>query len=44
MFQEVLATLYHQIGLDLKSVREFDLRGRPQYLVDQGVEPMRELI
>jgi uncharacterized protein (DUF1501 family) len=43
-FQEVFATLYHQIGLDLKSVREFDLRGRPQYLVDQGVEPMRELI
>ena len=43
-FQEVFATLYHKIGLDLKSVREFDLRGRPQYLVDQGVEPMRELI
>ena len=43
-FQEVFATLYHQIGLDLRSVREFDLRGRPQYLVDQGVEPMRELI
>jgi hypothetical protein len=43
-FQEVFATLYHNIGLDLRSVREFDLRGRPQYLVDQGVEPMRELI
>jgi hypothetical protein len=43
-FQEVFATLYHNIGLNLRAVREFDLRGRPQYLVDQGVEPMRELI
>ncbi len=43
-FQEVLATLYHNLGLDLNAIREFDLRGRPQYLVDQGVQPMRELI
>jgi hypothetical protein len=43
-FQEVFATLYHNIGLNLRAVREFDLRGRPQYLVDQGVEPLKEVI
>ena len=43
-FQEVWATLYHAMGLNLSSVREFDLRGRPQYLVDQGIEPLRECI
>jgi hypothetical protein len=43
-FPEVFATLYHNIGLNLRTVREFDLRGRPQYLVDQGVEPIRELV
>jgi hypothetical protein len=43
-FQEVWATLYHNLGLNLRSIREFDLRGRPQYLVDQGVEPLKEVI
>ena len=43
-FQEVFATLYQNLGLNLRAVREFDLRGRPQYLVDQGVEPLRELV
>ena len=43
-FQEVFATLYTKAGINLSSVREFDLRGRPQYLVDAGVDPMRELI
>ena len=43
-FQEVFATLYHNLGLNLSAIREFDLRGRPQYLVDQGIEPMRELV
>ncbi len=43
-FQEVFATLYHNMGLNVGTVREFDLRGRPQYLVDGGVEPMRELV
>ena len=43
-FQEVLATLYHNVGINLRSVREFDLRGRPQYPVDSGVEPLREVI
>jgi hypothetical protein len=42
-FQEVWATLYQNLGLNLRAVREFDLRGRPQYLVDQGVEPLKEV-
>jgi hypothetical protein len=42
-FQEVFATLYTNIGLNLGQVREFDPNGRPQYLVDEGMEPMREL-
>ncbi|MEC9091715.1 MAG: DUF1501 domain-containing protein [Planctomycetota bacterium] len=42
-FGEVLATLYHQMGLDPKTVTVQDLTGRPQYLVD-GHQPMSELI
>jgi hypothetical protein len=42
-FGEVLATLYHQLGLDPNTVALRDLAGRPQYLVDQR-QPMRELI
>jgi hypothetical protein len=42
--QEVFATLYHNVGLKVGEVREFDHNGRPQYLVDDGMEPMRELI
>ena len=43
-FQEVFATLYSNLGLNLRAVREFDLRGRPQYLVDEGVQPLGELV
>ena len=43
-FQEVMATLYHNMGLNLRAVREFDLRGRPYYPIPEGVEPMQELI
>ncbi len=43
-FQEVWATLYHNMGLNLRAIREFDLRGRPQYLVDEGVEPLKEVV
>ena len=43
-FQEIWATLYQNLGLNLRAVREFDLRGRPQYLVDQGVEPLKEVV
>src|SRR5687768_5876311 len=43
-FQEVWATLYHNLGLNLRAIREFDLRGRPQYLVDDGVLPLKEVV
>jgi hypothetical protein len=42
--QEVFATLYTNLGLKLSQVREFDPNGRPQYLVDPGVEPLREVM
>jgi hypothetical protein len=42
-FQEVLATLYHNLGVDVNHVTVPDLQGRPQYLVDQ-MQPIRELI
>lgn len=42
-FQEVFATLYAKAGLSLNT-RTFDLRGRPQYLVEPGNEPIRELM
>jgi hypothetical protein len=35
-FQDVFATLYHKLGLDLRATTIADTRGRPQYLVDQG--------
>ena len=43
-FQEVLAMVYQQLGLDLNGTRMFDLRNRPQYLIDRGVRPMHELV
>jgi hypothetical protein len=42
-FQEVFATLYRNIGLNPSETRIFDPNGRPQYLVDQGMEPIGEL-
>jgi hypothetical protein len=43
-FQEVFATLYHHLGLDIRHATIPDLHGRPQYLVEPGVEAMRELV
>lgn len=42
--QEVFATLYTNIGLNLSQVRIFDPNGRPQYLVDPEAEPLKELV
>ena len=41
--QEVFATLYHNLGIDLDRTQLIDPAGRPQYLVEQR-EPIRELI
>jgi len=43
-FPEVFATLYHSLGIDISKVTVNDLTGRPQYLVDAGHQPMRELV
>jgi len=43
-FGDVFATLYHNLGIDVGKVTVNDLSGRPQYLVDAGCQPMKELI
>ena len=45
-FHEVFATLFHNIGLLDAPARErlFDLRGRPQAPIAEGVVPLRELV
>jgi hypothetical protein len=43
-FGEVFATLYHNLGIDVNKVTLPDLSGRPQYLVDNGCQPMKELV
>jgi hypothetical protein len=43
-FQEIFATLYTTLGLDVNQVRVVDPNGRPQYLVDDGVQPIKELL
>jgi hypothetical protein len=43
-FEEVHATLYKNLGINLAAApRLFDFRGRPQYLVDPSVKPIKEL-
>ncbi len=43
-FGEVFATLYHNVGINLNKATVVDLQGRPHFLVDSGVEPIRELV
>lgn len=40
--QEIVATLYHNLGIDLANTTVIDPTGRPQYLVEH--EPISELI
>jgi hypothetical protein len=42
--QEVFATLYYNLGIKLSQVRAFDPNGRPQYPVEPGTEPIREVV
>jgi hypothetical protein len=44
LFGEVFATLYHCLGIDVNKVTIPDLTGRPQYLIPDGCQPMRELV
>ena len=41
--QEVFATLYQTLGIDVNSVKIPDLNGRPRYLVENNRQPVREL-
>jgi uncharacterized protein (DUF1501 family) len=41
--QEVLATLYHNLGIDLLTTTVTDQQGRPQYLLEHRY-PIRELV
>jgi hypothetical protein len=43
-FGEVFATLYHNLGIDTSKVTFPDLSGRPQYLVDNNAQPIKELV
>ena len=43
-FQEVFATLYTNLGINLGQTRVFDPNGRPQYLAEPGVEPLAEVM
>jgi hypothetical protein len=41
--QEVFATLYRNLGIDVRSVQLFDTAGRPQYLVEKR-DAIQELV
>jgi hypothetical protein len=43
-FAEVFATLHRNIGIDPRTATVTDLTGRPQYVVEDNAEPIRELI
>ena len=43
-FQEVFATLYHNMGLLDHGERIFDPSGTPRRPIDTGIKPLRELI
>lgn len=42
-YQDVFATLYSKLGIDVENTTILDNSGRPQYLVDRR-EPIRELV
>jgi uncharacterized protein (DUF1501 family) len=41
--QEIFATVYHQLGIDVNGTTIIDPNGRPQYLVDAR-DPIAELV
>ena len=44
-FQDVFATLYHNLGIDTNKATINDLSGRPRYLIDHNLyQPMPELV
>ena len=43
-FGDVFATLYQNLGIDAVNATVTDLSGRPQFIVENGCEPLRELV
>jgi len=43
-FGELYATLYRNLGIDTNHATVNDVNGRPQYLVDDNAQPLRELV
>lgn len=43
-FQEIFATLYHNLGIDVSTATLTDRSGRPQFLVEAGYQPLPELV
>ena len=43
-FAEIMATTYHNMGIDINRATIRDLNGRPQYLLPSGVKPIAEVI
>ena len=41
--QEVFATLYRNLGIDVNTMTIPDLNGRPRFLVDENRQPIGEL-
>ena len=42
-YQDVFATLYHQLGIDVQNTMIYDATNRPHFLLDRR-EPIRELV
>ena len=42
-YRDVIATLYHNLGIDCSSATVTDFSGRPRYLLDDA-SPIRELV
>jgi hypothetical protein len=42
-FGELFATLYRNLGIDVTRTTITDLNGRPQYLVEDHGQPLREV-
>jgi hypothetical protein len=42
-YQDVMATLYHNLEIDPKTAQVVDPTGRPQYLIDTG-QVIREVV
>ncbi|MCH8829084.1 MAG: DUF1501 domain-containing protein [Planctomycetes bacterium] len=42
-YQEVHATLYHNLGVDLRTTQFIDPAGRPQYILEK-LDPIKELV